>query len=147
MYIYISSCDTALEENEIQIHITTNLTFSKKFMIECHPPIPEAGKYIIKYIDVWETTAKTDDDLIGFQNEVFSHFHREYLTFINKYGKTGHHNWLKSDDVKELLNRVKTFIESRSWIKNVISVSEIPDDIDPKDRYKYDLFCDRGMFS
>lgn len=74
----------------------------------------------IDYDAVWETTATTRDELFDLEDEVHNHF----LKYRMMREKPGDSEWFNFQG-KNPCDEVKRFMESRSWVRRQVPLSEI----------------------
>lgn len=74
----------------------------------------------IDYDAVWETTATTRDELFDMEDEIHNHF----LKYRMMREKPGDSEWFNFQG-KTPHDEVKRFMESRTWVKRQIPLSEI----------------------
>jgi superfamily II DNA or RNA helicase len=74
----------------------------------------------IDYDAVWETTATTRDELGDIEDEVHNHF----LKYRMMRSKPGDSEWFNFQG-KNPYDEVKKFMESRTWVKRQLPLSEI----------------------
>jgi len=74
----------------------------------------------IDYDAIWETTATTRDELFDLEDEVHNHF----LKYRMMRYKPGDSEWFNFQG-KNPCDEVKRFMESRTWVKRQLPLSEI----------------------
>lgn len=119
MYIYLASSPVFMDlclgklgsTEEPHGRLSTYLT-------GCPPGLTPSQDIV--YFGLWETTATKRYELYEFEDEVHNHF----LKFRMMRDKPGDSEWFNFQD-KNPFDEVKRFMESRTWVKRQVPLSEI----------------------
>ena len=88
------------------------------YLTGCPPGL--SPDHDINYDAVWETTATTRCELFDMEDEIHNHF----LRYRMMREKPGDSEWFDFQG-KNPYDEVKRFMESRSWVKREVSISEL----------------------
>lgn len=119
MFIYFASSPVFRELFLGKIGLTEDPYGRRSaYLTGCPPGLTPSQD--IDYDAVWETTATTRDELFDMEDEVHNHF----LKYRMMRSKPGDSEWFNFQG-KNPYDEVTKFMESRSWVKRQLPLSEI----------------------
>lgn len=119
MYIYIASSPVWWIMFLVKIGCSSEL-YGRRSTYRTGCPPGCSPSYGIDYYSIYETTAKTNAELMDFEEEVHDYF----LQYRLMWEKPGDSEWFNFQG-KNPSDEVKRFMESRPWVKRQVPNSEI----------------------
>lgn len=119
MYIYLASSPVFRAFCLVKLGCTEEPYGRRStYLTGCPPGLTPS--YDIDYDAIWETTATTRDELFDLEDEV----HNNFLKYRMMREKPGDSEWFNFQG-KNPCDEVKRFMESRSWVRRQVPLSEI----------------------
>jgi superfamily II DNA or RNA helicase len=122
MFIYIASCPAYTLLSVIKMGCTGEPYGRRStYLTSCPPGLTPS--YDIEYDGLWETNAKTRDELFDYEDEV----HNQFLKHRMIREKPGDSEWFNFHGISydEVKKNIYAFMESRTWVKRQVPLSEI----------------------
>jgi superfamily II DNA or RNA helicase len=99
-------------------HTTEPYGRRSTYLTGCPPGLTPS--YDIDYYGMWETTATTKDELVDYEDEIHNHF----VKYRMMREIPGDSEWFNFKGMNPY-DMVKSFIETRPWMKRQVPLSEI----------------------
>lgn len=119
MYVYLASSNAFRSMYLGKIGCSEELYGRRStYLTGCPPGLTPS--YDIEYEGVWETTATTKDELFDHEDEV----HNYFLKYRMMREIPGDSEWFNFQG-NNPYDIVKSFMDTRTWVKRQLSLSEI----------------------